>query len=195
MSKRRRTQIDGQFAPRLIEMLESPAYRALSLSARRVIDRIEIELGHHGGTDNGRLPVTYDDFQRYGIDRQSIAPAIREAVALGFIEITQKGRAGNSEWRLPNLFRLTHRPADGLPGFGTNEWRKIDTVEQALLIAKTARAAIPQKTKPQCGKIPASSRVNPHGKGQIHSGETHTTAHGGKTPTTLDISGGDRDAA
>ena len=74
----------GQFAGRLIEMLEAPAYRVLSLSARRVLDRLEIELGHHGGNDNGRLPVTYEDFERYGIDRHSIAPAIREAETLRF---------------------------------------------------------------------------------------------------------------
>ena len=69
MSRKRKkpNSIGGQFAPRLIEMLESPAYRALSLSARRVLERIEIELAQHGGQDNGGLPVTYDDFERYGI--------------------------------------------------------------------------------------------------------------------------------
>jgi hypothetical protein len=64
-------------------MLESPTFRELSLSARRVLDRLEIELAHHGGMDKGRLPVTYDDFQRYGIDRHAIAPAIRELIAPG----------------------------------------------------------------------------------------------------------------
>lgn len=107
MSRNRERSIPSQFAPRLIEMLEAPAYRVLSLSARRVIDHVEIELAHHGGNDNGRLPVTYEDFESYGIDRGSIAPAIREAVALGFLEITEKGRAGNAEWRKPNYFRLT----------------------------------------------------------------------------------------
>jgi hypothetical protein len=52
MSKRR-NRINCQFAARPIEMLESPAYRVLSLSAHRVITRIEIELAHHGGNDNG----------------------------------------------------------------------------------------------------------------------------------------------
>ena len=61
----------------------------------------------------GRLPVTYEDFERYGIDRHSIAPAIREAVALGFLEVTERGRAGNAEWRRPNYFRLTYKPAKG----------------------------------------------------------------------------------
>jgi hypothetical protein len=49
MSRRRRTSIGEQFSARLVRMLESPAYRALSLSAHRVLSRIEVELAHHGG--------------------------------------------------------------------------------------------------------------------------------------------------
>jgi len=98
--KHRATRIAGQFAPRLIEMMESPAYRSLTLAARRVLDRVEIELAHHGGHDNGGLPVTYDDFEHYGIHRHQIAPAIREAVALKFLEITKSGRAGNDRVEL-----------------------------------------------------------------------------------------------
>jgi hypothetical protein len=51
--KRRKTTIGGRFAWRLTEMLESPAYAALSLSGHRILSRLEIELGNHGGTDNG----------------------------------------------------------------------------------------------------------------------------------------------
>ena len=78
-------------------MLESPAYRTLSLSARKVLDRLEIEFERHGRNplENGCLPCTYEDFVEYGIHRQAIPPAIREAVALGFIRITRKGSAGN----------------------------------------------------------------------------------------------------
>src|SRR5207237_9968690 len=100
MSRRiKRTTIGFQFAPRRIDLLGSPDYCALSLTARRVLDRLEIELADHGGTDNGRLPVTYDDFQRYGLHRQAIYPAIRETVALGFVEVTEAGVAGTAEYR------------------------------------------------------------------------------------------------
>jgi hypothetical protein len=71
---RRRSSIKGQWAWRTIAMLESPAYAVLSLSGRRILDRVEIELAHHGGNDNGRLPVTYEQFTEYGIERHSIAP-------------------------------------------------------------------------------------------------------------------------
>src|SRR4051812_48403459 len=107
MAARRRNRISGQFDARLIEMLESPAYRVLSLSAHRVIDRIVIEHAHHGGAENGRLPVTYGDFHHYGLHRHSIAPAIREAEALGFIRVTERGRASAGEFRSPSLYFLT----------------------------------------------------------------------------------------
>lgn len=143
--RRRRTTIDGQFAPRTIKMLRSPAWSALSLTARRILDRLEIEFADHGGTENGNLPTTYDDFERYGIHRHAIAPGIREAVALGLLEVTEQGRAGNAEYRKPNLFRLTYRHTDHGPA--TNEWEKIETVERAETLARAARSASRQKIK------------------------------------------------
>ena len=166
--RRRRTQIDEQFAWRAIRMLRSPAWCALSLTARRILNRVEIELGDHGGTDNGKLPVTYDDFVRYGIDRHAIGPAIREAVALGFLQVTEHGRAGNAEWRKPNVFRLTYRHSDyDKP---TNEWEDIKTAEQAQALVRAARSAASRKTKSQWGKKPRFSGGNPHRKRQILSG-------------------------
>lgn len=131
-------------------MLESPAYRVLSLSAHRVIDRIAVELAHHGGQENGRLPVTYDNFVAYGIDRHAIAPAIREAVALGFLEVTERGRPGAGEFRSPNLFRITYQPIHNRnkPVIeATDEWRKVETIEVALALQKAARQASEQRQR------------------------------------------------
>ena len=138
----RRNKISGQFSARLIEMIESPAYRALSRAALMVISRIEIELAHHGGNDNGRLPVTRDQFIEYGgLDRNAVAPAIREAEALGFIRVTEHGRGGNAEWRRPNRFYLTFANCRGSKATPpTHEWRRIKTLEQAREIAASARA-------------------------------------------------------
>jgi hypothetical protein len=155
MSKRNGNSISGPFSPHLIEMLESPAWRELSHAALRLLFRIEIEHHHHGGVENGKLPVEYDDFVSYGIRRHDIKSAIDEAVALGFLEVTEKGRAGNAAWRRPNKFRLTYKPAKGMHGDGTHEWRKITTKEQAKALAKEARGTkqkpsktFPPKTKP-----------------------------------------------
>jgi hypothetical protein len=177
--------ISGQFSARTIEMLESPPWRAQSLSARRALDRIEIERAHHGGKDNGRLPVTYNDFEDYGIDRHAIAPAIRELEALGLIEITEVGRAGNAEWRKPNLFRLTYRSTAKAPP--TEDWRRIRTMARAEEIARNARVPIkrPKKQKPVRGNT-AGHLGHPH-LAPVRT--SHTTRHGEK-PTPLSISRG-----
>jgi hypothetical protein len=139
-------------------MLASPAYRVLSQSAHRVLARLELELAHHGGSDNGKLPVTFDDFVAYGIDRHSIAPAIREVVALGFVEITERGRAGNAEWRQPNKFRLTYRFVRGEDQ--TDEWRRFKSVEEARAVAQAAR----QERQHPVRKIPPAGAETPHRK-------------------------------
>ncbi len=162
---KRRNSISGQFAARLIEMIESPAFRVLSLSARRVLDRVEIELAHHGGNDNGQLPVTYDNFEAYGIHRHAVGPAIRETVALGFLEVTESGRAGNAEFRRPNLFRLTYRPAKHVLGDGTrdngagNRDRKEGAAEQ-----RHGQNSSPEKAKIQWPKTPHFGSGNHHRK-------------------------------
>jgi hypothetical protein len=139
---KRKNKISGQFSAHLIEMRESPAWRALSLSARRVIDRLEIELAHHGGNDNGCLPVTKSDFVEYGISPRLVAPAIREAAALGFLRVTERGRGGNAEYRQPNRFFLTFAHArTSRAGPPTHDWRKIKTMEEAVALAAAARAA------------------------------------------------------
>jgi hypothetical protein len=166
--RRRRTQIEGQFAPRLIEMLRAPAHSVLSLSGRKVLDRIEIELAEHGGAYNGKLPVTFEDFCHFGINRGQIAPAIRECVALGFIEITEHGRAGNSEFRRPNVFRLTYRDVDS-GAKPTHEWRRITTVEQAKIIARRAR-----ETRTDAGPARSKNQKAGAGKRTISMPKTST---------------------
>jgi hypothetical protein len=139
---RRRNAITDQFVPHTRGMLDSPAYRVLSKAAFLVLSRIELEHMNHGGKENGNLPVTYDNFVKYGIHRHSIAPAIRELAALGFIELTERGCAGNREYRSPNKYRLTYCPAKNAHGNGTHEWRFVKSLEQADEIARRARKNI-----------------------------------------------------
>jgi competence protein ComGC len=51
--------------------------------------------------------VTFDQFVKWQLDRKAIAPAIRELVALGFVEVTEKGCAGNENQRRAHRFRPT----------------------------------------------------------------------------------------
>jgi len=144
MSRRRRftgkrPKIKEPFFAQPIGMLKSPAFRTLSQSAHRALSRLVIELAKHAGNDNGNIVVTFDDFEAYGIHRHSIAPAIRELVALGFVEKTEHGCAGNAYERTATKYRLTMTAVGTTDP--TNEWKKIASLEEAERIAAAARAA------------------------------------------------------
>ena len=79
-------------------------------------------------------------FVEFGMHRTSVAPAFREAEALGFIRITERGHGGNAEYRSPNLFYLTYGHARDSKKFPpTHDWRRFETLEEANEIARTAR--------------------------------------------------------
>jgi hypothetical protein len=103
-------------------------------------------------------------------------------VALGFTEITERGRAGNAEFRSPHKFRLTYFPVRRAPP--THEWQRIKTVEEAQALATAARREAPQKTKVQWRKTPNLSGGNRHRKRRFHSAETTTTRLSADSTTT-----------
>ena len=151
--------IPDAFNWRLVEMQKSPAYRVLSLSARRIMDRLEIELYQHGfkPEENGFLPCTYEYFVEYGVHRHAIAPAIRELVALGFIEVTRKGSAGNAEHRQATMFLLTYRPS-GSDVMTKNGWRRILSLKEAEAVALAAREGKADRRASEFGRRGAKSR-------------------------------------
>ena len=102
------------------EMLRSPAWAALSHAAKQIIERLIVEHIRHAGQLNGRLICTYTDFANFGIRYPSIAPAIRQCVQLGFVEITQRGWRAAVHGR-PAQYRLTFLPTKTAPA--TDEWK------------------------------------------------------------------------
>jgi hypothetical protein len=172
--RRKARKIDGQYIAHRLAMIESPAYRVLSFHARRCLDRIEIEHLRHGGNENGQLPVTYGQFIEYGVmSRRFVGPALRELEALGFIEITEHGCAGNAAHRAPNKFRLTYIPAEWK---ATDEWRRIKTIEEAMEIAKKAQAKKPSKWRVEKWKPVPQNDVFRFTRGN------HKPVNGGRFP-------------
>ncbi len=142
-----------------------------------MLDVIELEYMRHGGKDNGRLPVTRDDFRKYGIDPHAVNTALRELEALGFIEITQQGTIGKAGQRRPNLYRLTYLPSFGKEA--TNEWQEVLSMQAAEGIAREARLT-PRKLKEaaeQGGKTtsfePSAENTNWVGKSVFPGWENH----------------------
>jgi hypothetical protein len=137
----RRNTLAAQFCSRPKELLESPALRVLSRTEHLLLIRIELELRNHGGHDNGKLPITKQQFGAFGIHTRLLAPGLRALEALGIIRIAH-GRGGNAEHRQPNRFLLNYLcGAVDTRDEITNAWNRIKTIEEAEQIARVARKA------------------------------------------------------
>jgi hypothetical protein len=112
------------------EMLESAAWRALDIQARRALDRIWLEHMNHAATANGALIVTYKNFRDYGVRGDSIADAIEVLDALGWIDITRRDRASFEDQRFPSMYRLTWLPQAVPFALATNRWKTYKTDEE-----------------------------------------------------------------
>jgi hypothetical protein len=81
------------------------------------------------------------------VRRASVSLAIRQCVALGFIEITRRGGRSISDVRRPSLYRLTYVFGRRDQSGPTDEWKRITKQEQAE--AALERAATERNTESQ----------------------------------------------
>ena len=118
---RKSGQIDEPFIVHRRSMLESSTWGSLTLAARRILDRLELEHLSHAGRENGSLPCSYRDFETFGVRKASVKVALDLLILCGFLRITELGRAGNGEWRRVAKYRLTYlRTLDAEP---TDDWK------------------------------------------------------------------------
>lgn len=143
------------------EMLSSPAWIALPDNAMRGIMRIAQEHMAHGGRKNGELPVTWNNFQAYGIRRGSITDAIKAFVALGFVRMAGRGRPTNGRDKgSSSLWTLTWlMTADGEAA--TNDWRRIKSAEDATEKLRSAGVTPERKKRTPTQDIISSAKLIP----------------------------------
>jgi len=122
-------------------LLQSYAWRAASRACRQVIDRISLEHMAHAGTHNGKLVVRKSDFLEYGIGNDQIAPAQREACALGIVILTKRGRAGNAERRAPHQWGLAFLRDKKTGAMVSTTWKRFQSIQEAKAVAAEARGA------------------------------------------------------
>ena len=160
------------------KMLESPAWRAMRLAARKIVDRLIIEHLAHAGTENGNLITTYSDFQYFGLRRRSsIAPAIIEAETIGFIDVIERGGSAYAEFRNPSRYALAWLDRrDGTPP--TNRWKAFATVADARKAVRKALATPkPKKATTRKNKKPDTKTSR--------TGVKNVTSAGYKNDTSL----------
>ena len=136
--RKRKNKISEQFVYYTRDMIDSPAYRALSLQARKVLRRLELEHMAHGGQDNGKLPCRYHDFINYGCRKNGLSAALIEVEVLGFSKTMTLGtRAFGNIPGKASTFLLTYLPTADAPS--TNDWKRISSVKEARAAVATAQ--------------------------------------------------------
>lgn len=137
-------------------MIESPAYQALTLAARRILDRLLIEQIEHAGRENGRLKVSYTEFEKFGVDRHAIRGALDELMRLGFIACASPGRRsyGSDPGRIAtyrlNFYGVVDSDEAGPP---TNDWERLSDVDVRAIQADLKQARALKK-----GRRPATAQ-------------------------------------
>jgi len=118
--------------------------------------------------ENGSLPCTYSDFVRAGLRRASVSLAIRQCVALGFVEVTYRGGRSISDFRPPSRYRLTYLNGSGKSPAATNDWKHIGTAEAAerALAAAKAERHHESQSAPKAAKPKKAGRAIASGAGR-----------------------------
>jgi hypothetical protein len=99
------------------ELVDSDAFRSLSINALRFIRFLLSEHMRKGGQENGNLKAPYGQLAYFGgITRRLITGAICEVERVGLVDCKRGGK------RVATAYMLTWLPAkDGKPA--TNRWR------------------------------------------------------------------------
>jgi hypothetical protein len=159
------------------ELVASPAWQSLGISARRVIDFLLIEHMQHGGRENGELLAPRRQLVEFGIRTNGVSAAIEEVERAGLVDC----RRGVG--RRPSVYSLTWLPLkDGTEP--SNRWRSsavasakrhslqmsAKTVQNECQTALTKAVASAkrhsQRPVSSSAKRHSSSRISYHGKAE-----------------------------
>jgi len=112
------------------DLIESPAWQALSIHGRRLLDFLMVEHLSHASRENGHLKATYGQLVAIGIGRRFIALALEEVTALGLVSVERGGRCARARDHM-NVYTLTMFGSKRVGARAdyyvepTNEWRTV----------------------------------------------------------------------
>ncbi|WP_293682793.1 hypothetical protein [uncultured Phenylobacterium sp.] len=72
-------------------MLGAITFRALGISARRILDALLYEHMSNGGAENGNLGGTYEQLELWGVTAADVRKGYAELYATGFVRQTVQG--------------------------------------------------------------------------------------------------------
>jgi hypothetical protein len=141
------------------DLLESDAWRSLSINARRLVDTLMLEHMRHGGKRNGFLVAPRRQLERAEIHAHLVSGAIDDAQRVGIIDC--KRGIG----RRPSYYALTWLPlSDGTEP--SNRWRHC--------AAEAADAIAARKLAKTRHRPPIATEQSAVTKKRLHFAQTMT---------------------
>ena len=102
-------------------------YRALGISAHRVLSYLRREHLQHGGKENGKLAAPYRALEDWGVTANDVRGGLEELYVTGFVQLTFRGPRVASGVD-PSRYALTWLPTEmwtPTPVPATNKWQRI----------------------------------------------------------------------
>lgn len=142
-------------------MLGSITFRALGISARRILDFLLFEHAEHGGKANGHLAAPYRQLVAWGLTRADIRKGLEELIVTGFVLQTVEGRfsKGGTEaarYELTWLPTNAGGPDDAPP---SHAWLKVigglraENVGSVAAAKRWLRAMVNEERRGQKGPV------------------------------------------
>ncbi len=126
-------------------LIDSVAWRALGYPSQALYTLLRRRLQ---STNNGNISATLGDLKHYGWSSSAtLARALRELVALGFLAVTRQGGIAYGR-QVCTLYRFTDEQVFDQPKFGikatpaTNEWKQFANVAACHVAIESAHAAV-----------------------------------------------------
>jgi len=153
----------GSFCRVYHVVLDSPAWAVLSWSAQGLYLAMRRKVG---AANNGNIEATLATLKHSGFTSAStLAKALRELLAVGLIAKTRSTSGVEHGSKVCCLYRFTDIDCYAIPKLGleavaaSNDWRHLQSIEQAQAAIKTAEAGAQERGKARAKKKSDASKT------------------------------------
>ena len=143
----------GKFTMIFHSVMKSPAFHALSWSARAIYIEVRLSLGE---TNNGDISATLAGFKSRGdtISSATLSKALNDLQTVGLIDQTRQGGIA-ANGKNCSLYRFTDQavhqmPAKGIEAFkATHDYKEFKTIEEARAALQNSKGGAAAKKESQ----------------------------------------------
>jgi len=165
-------------------LLESEAWRSLSINARRFLDFLMLEHMRHSGQENGSLLAPRRQLEQHGIGARHISAAIEETKLLGLVDC-KRGTG-----RRPSVYALTWLPLSCAGTAPSSRWQARSDFPREVTYdfrREVTKAVATSEGKSQGLKTRVSEGKSPSRKSSYQEGDSPKLKVGGRKGRSVGV--------